>query len=178
MNDASSHPGDPFATLGVEPRFDLDPKSIEAAWMRRLRAAHPDRAGGGEGHSESARSAAALNEARAILRDPLRRGEALLTLRGDAGAGDSSALPPAFLPEMFEWRERAEEAMATGEAEAVAVLAQEAEARRDEVLERLATAFTAPAEVADASSIRLELNVLRYFDRLRDELRQAPRKPA
>ena len=175
MNDASSHSGDPFATLGLEPRFDLDPKSIEAAWMRRLRAAHPDRAGGGEDHSETARSAAALNEARAILRDPLRRGEALLTRRGDAGAGDSSALPPAFLPEMFEWRERAEEAMAEGEATAITALAREAERRRDEVLERLATAFAAPESTAGAAAIRLELNVLRYFDRLRDELRQSPR---
>ncbi len=76
MNDASIRRDDPFEVLGVPPRFDLDPKSIDAAWLRRLRAAHPDRAGGGEEHSEVARSAAALNEARAVLRDPLRRGEA------------------------------------------------------------------------------------------------------
>ena len=176
MNDVSGAPGDPFATLGLEPRFDLDPKSIDAAWLRRLRAAHPDRAGGGEEHSDVARSAAALNEARAILRDPLRRGEALLARRGGRDAGDPAALPPAFLPEMFEWRERLEEAVAGADDEAFAELSSEAEVRRGEVLDRLAEAFASPIDAAAAGSIRLELNVLRYFDRLRDELRQAPRK--
>lgn len=178
MNDASPIRSDPFEALGLERRFDLDAASIDSAWLRRLRLAHPDRAGGGEEHSEIARSAAALNEARSILRDPLRRGEALLALHADANGGDPAALPPDFLPEMFEWRERLEDALAAGEAGAIAELAQEADARRDEVLDRIAAAFAATAEVADARSIRLELNVLRYFDRLRDELRQAPRKPA
>ena len=177
MNDASPIRSDPFALLGLEPRFDLDATSIDAAWMRRVRAAHPDRAGGGEEHSEAARSAAALNEARTILRDPLRRGESLLSRRG-AGPADPSALPQAFLHEMFEWRERLEEALGEGDAEALAELAREAHARRGETLERLATLFAEPKHAEVATAIRLELNVLRYFDRLEDELRQAPRKPA
>ncbi|MGA1401207.1 MAG: hypothetical protein ACO38P_12560, partial [Phycisphaerales bacterium] len=109
MNDSSTGRSDPFEVLGLEPRFELDAAAIDAAWMRRLRAAHPDRAGGGEEHSEVARSAASLNEARSTLREPLARGEALLARRGHA-TGDASALPPSFLPAMLALRERVEEA--------------------------------------------------------------------
>lgn len=172
MNDSSTGRSDPFEVLGLEPRFDLDAPSIDAAWMRALRSAHPDRAGGGGEHSEIARSAAAFSEARSILRSPLRRGEAILARRGDPG-GDPSALPPAFLPEMLELREGLEEAVSGGDAAAIESLSQEAEGRRRETLDRLAALFAGPASASISRSIRLELNVLRYFDRLHEELRQA-----
>ena len=161
MSDASRIRFDPFEALGLEPRFDLEAASIDAAWMRRLRAAHPDRAGGGAEHSEIARSAATLNEARAILRDPLRRG---------------AALPPSFLPEMLELRERLEEAIDAGEEAGLLELAEEIDGRRSSVLTRLATLFAEPRAAPISNATRLELNVLRYLDRVREELRQAPRE--
>jgi DnaJ-domain-containing protein 1 len=174
VSDASRIRFDPFEALGLEPRFDLEAASIDAAWMRRLRAAHPDRAGGGAEHSEIARSAATLNEARAILRDPLRRGEALLARCGDGG-GDPAALPPSFLPEMLELRERLEEAIDAGEEAGLLELAEEIDGRRSSVLTRLATLFAEPRAAPISNATRLELNVLRYLDRVREELRQAPR---
>lgn len=176
MSEIPSASSDPFVSLGLEACFALDEKAVDAAWMRRLRAAHPDRAGG---DAEAARLAAVLNDARARLRDPLRRGEALLARLGESDAASESALPPAFLPEMLELRERLAEAAAASEDEAIAALAAEAEASRREVLARLEAAFAAPApDAAAVRAIRLELNVLRYFDRLREELRHAPRDRA
>ncbi len=177
MNDSSTGRSDPFEVLGLEPRFELDAAAIDAAWMRRLRAAHPDRAGGGEEHSEVARSAASLNEARSTLREPLARGEALLARRGHV-PGDASALPPSFLPEMLELRERVEEAVESGVEATIDEVAQEADRRRRDALARLAALFAEPSAPSTSSSIRLELNVLRYFDRLREELRQVPRRRA
>ncbi len=37
---------DPFATLGIEPRFDLDVRAVEARHRELSRTLHPDRYSG------------------------------------------------------------------------------------------------------------------------------------
>jgi hypothetical protein len=91
---------DAFATLGVPARFDISERELRAAWMRRAAGAHPDASGAVD-------LSAALNEARAICADPIRRAFALLELRG-APAVDLRSMPQDFLIEMMELRERAD----------------------------------------------------------------------
>lgn len=86
---------DPFARLGLPPRFDLDPAELDRAFLAASRAAHPDHHAGGQD------ATAAVNAAYHTLRDPVRRAEFLLG--GTAGGQD-----PALLMEVMDIREQAD----------------------------------------------------------------------
>jgi molecular chaperone HscB len=98
----------PFATLGIAPTYDLDVGAVEKTHRELSRAMHPDRyaASGASERREALARAVEINEAWRIVRDPLRRAEALLSLRGIAvGESDGPALDPEFLMQMLEQRE-------------------------------------------------------------------------
>ena len=106
--------GDYFAVFGLEPRLNLDLPALEKEFHRLSRKLHPDRfARSGENEKQwSLADTALLNDAYRTLKDPLRRTEYLLKLRG-AEIGeeaavegnnrkDSSRAPADLLEEVFE----------------------------------------------------------------------------
>lgn len=165
---------DPFALLGLEPRFDLGVGEIDRAWLARSARAHPDRAGDPVQAAEAVRAAAILNEARQILRDPFRRAEALLDRRTTPAPRREASLPPEFLSEMMERRERLEDAMASSDRGVLdRELADLGEERR-RALDRVAREFSgagALLEGAAETRIRASLHVIRTLDRLLEEWR-------
>lgn len=86
--------------------------------------------------------------------------------------GDERALPPGFLLEIMELRERADEVH--GDQEATLGLVAEASGRRQAALESIAGVFRAargrPMEPVEALEIRTQLNVVRSFDRMLEQL--------
>src|SRR5262245_47105293 len=105
---------DPFDTLGLEPRFDLDPGALQTAWLRRSASVHPDAIGrGGGGGSADAGgppdpesdAAAQLNLARQTLENPESRADALLRRLGGPTREQERSLPPGFLAEIMSIRE-------------------------------------------------------------------------
>lgn len=153
-----------FQILGVEARFDVEPRELRAAWMRRAAAAHPDAAGGVD---DSAR----VNDAMRILCDPIQRAQALLELRG-APEVDVRALPPEFLLEMMALRERADEC--AGDAARIEELRADAVARRDAAVAEIASAFarSGAGRIDDDVSRRIaeEIGVVRSFERMIEQL--------
>src|SRR5271165_3863841 len=99
---------DPFAILGIAPAFDVDLSVIEKTHRELSRTLHPDRylgAGASERRAALAK-AVEVNEAWRIVREPIRRAEALLRLRGvEVGDAVEPAADPEFLTEMMEQRE-------------------------------------------------------------------------
>jgi hypothetical protein len=89
--------GDPFAVLGLTPRFGLSSTELE----RRQRELFAERRG------EGTRALEAVNHAVLLLKDPAQRAELLLRLRGWPlkGADD-----PALLVRIFAEREGIERA--------------------------------------------------------------------
>jgi len=157
---------DPFKLLGLEPRFDLDPAEIDRAFLARAAGAHPDLAG-------SDASMSSLNEARRILADPERRANALLTLLGGPRAEDCRDLPPAFLMEIMELRERIEGLLAGGDESIRASVAREAQMRRDECVRAVSHAFASlddPPAASALRDIRVQLNAWRYIERLIEQI--------
>lgn len=157
-------PADAFATLGVPARFDISERELRAAWMRRAAGAHPDASGAVD-------PSAALNEARAICADPIRRALALLELHG-APPVDLRAMPQEFLIEMMELRERAD--ACAGDPAATAELRGEAVARREAALGEIAS-LLAGAEARSIDETRARrvvgaVNVVRAFDRMIEQL--------
>ncbi|MBP2299468.1 molecular chaperone DnaJ [Azospirillum picis] len=83
-------PLDPFTRLGMERRFDIDPEQLARQHAGFTRAMDPQRftARGPRQQANAKAQAEALNEAYEVLRDPIRRAHALLSLLGGVPAGN------------------------------------------------------------------------------------------
>ena len=158
---------DPFVTLGVERRFDLDLKAVEKRHRELSRALHPDKFAqeGGTERKIALGHAADVNEAWRIVRDPIRRAEALFTLAGVA-VGETNEPKPsqAFLMQMLEEREALEEAKLARSLEQVRGLKDEMERREEAAHRALADGFARGA--ADVT----KLGELRFYRRFLDEV--------
>jgi len=165
---------DPFAILGLEPRWNLSDSAVEQAYLRRIASAHPDLVS----DSGDANLASDINLAKLQLLDPLLRAEALLHRLGGSNHGSSKALPPGFLAEMMALREEVEGAIADDPDGAQrAAWRAHAERRRAAHLARLADLFQ-DASGQSRDAIRTELNAFRYTQRLIEQLDPADRNAA
>lgn len=102
---------DYFAFLGLPQSYDIDLSALSARYRELQKMLHPDKFAH-LSESERRRSVqytAHLNEALATLKSPLKRAQYLLSLNGfDTYTEVSAQLPPAFLFEQMELRERLE----------------------------------------------------------------------
>lgn len=96
-----------FERLGLPGRFAVDADALERNYLARSREVHPDHAG-----DAALEASAALNEAYAVVRDPFRRADYLIAVRGGPSAADLKQSPPEFLEEMLELRMEIEGAKA------------------------------------------------------------------
>jgi molecular chaperone HscB len=158
---------DPFALLGLAPRFDVDPQVLERAYFEKSREVHPDKfamAPASERVAALSRSRA-LNDAYQTLRKPVTRAEHLLE-RAGLTIGANERVDAGLLTEFLELREELGDARASGATDRVAALEQTMKRRRSELLDRLAPLFAA----GDAlDEIKRVLIVLRYVDRYLEE---------
>src|SRR5262245_33922802 len=152
---------DPFATLGAPRRFDLDLTVLEKTHRELSRALHPDKfaqAGASERRA-ALEKAASVNEAWRILRDPIRRAEALFQLEGFAVGETNEPQPsPMFLMEMMEEREALADARAARDLEKVRKLAAGIEAHAKSVEAQISAAFdSVTPEKGESASRKSEL---------------------
>jgi molecular chaperone HscB len=175
---------DPFAQLGAPRRFDLDLAALEKRHRELSRALHPDKfaqAGASERRG-ALEKAAEVNEAWRVVRDPIRRAEALFRLAGiEVGETSEPKPDPGFLMEMLEMREALAEARAKRKLGDVEKLGAEIAARRSKAEARLAAGFAAHgadgADGADCPEVRASLaplvpllGELRFYRRFLDEV--------
>lgn len=167
---------DPFAVLGVERRYDVDLAAVERVHRELSRALHPDRyasAGPSERHAALGR-AVEVNDAWRVLRDPVRRAEALFALGGVAvGEDREPKASPAFLMEVLEEREALAEARARRDAPAIAKLAAQVEARVQSVEALLAETFRGEAKADALMGVLPRLGELRFYRRFLEEVTAA-----
>lgn len=136
---------DPFATLGIPRTFDLDLGAVERIHRDLSRALHPDRfvdAAPSERRTALAK-AIEVNEALRVVRDPIRRAEALLRLDGVAAGAEKGGPEPDqdFLMEMLEQREALLDARQARDLPAVRALASSIETRAAEVERSISEGF-------------------------------------
>ena len=132
---------DPFETLGIAPSFDVDLTSLEKRYRELARVLHPDRhlAGSPAERRLTLGKAVEVNEAWRLVRDPIRRAEALLRrLSVRMEEGKEPQANPEFLMEMMEQREALSEARASGDPAAVERLANAIRQREKDVTARIA----------------------------------------
>jgi len=165
---------DPFATLGLEPRFDLDLRAAEQRHRDLSRALHPDRYTGAPAAERrlALNRAIEVNEAWRVLRDPIRRADALLARAGVETREDAAPKPsPALLMDILESREELSSAAKRRDLGKVAALGEAMRAREQRTLAAVAAGLDGAG--GDAGKIRAVLpwlGELRYYRRFLDEV--------
>lgn len=166
---------DAFAILGLPRTFAIDDQDLEQRYRDLQKKLHPDKfaAKSREERRASLERATSANEAYRVLRDPVRRAEALLRLAGvvlpttDGGANAASrAVDPELLMEMLDAREALDHAKRAGDSARVEALAKGIRAQRDETLAQIGSAIDAGA---GDTAVPLVYK-LRYFARFLDEV--------
>jgi molecular chaperone HscB len=165
---------DPFELLGVEPKFALDLTDLETRHRELSRVLHPDRHVGAPANERRMALSRAIevNQAFQVLRDPVRRAEALLGRRGvTIEEGREKPADPMLLMELLEFGEGISEARRARDREAIDRKFSELKAREKDSLSALGAAFDA----ADAGTDRVvkEIGMLRFTRRLLDEAAHA-----
>lgn len=159
----------PFEVLGAQERFDVDLEILEKTHRELSRALHPDRFAQALPTERRAalEKAANVNEAWRIVRDPIRRAEALFKLAGlPVGETNEPKTSPAFLMEMMEQREELAEARATKDLSKVQKLGRAIEARQVTTLDKLSRGLPGP----DTAKLLPLLGELRFYRRFLDEV--------
>jgi molecular chaperone HscB len=160
---------DPFATLGIRRRYDVDLTAAERTHRELSRALHPDKFVGASPSERRAALARAVevNEAWRVVRDPIRRAEALLKLSGIAvGEDKEPKADPEFLMEMLEQRESLADAKQARDLAAVRRMAQAIDARARAVEAALAEGFAR----GDDAQLVGKVGELRFFRRFLEEV--------
>jgi molecular chaperone HscB len=160
---------DPFATLGLPRAFDVDLAAVEKTHRELSRALHPDRfvSAGASERKAALSKAVEVNEAWRVVRDPIRRAEALLLLAGVAvGEDREPRVDPEFLMEMLEQREALAEAKAARDLARVHALAGAIEARSRQVEKALGDRFSH----GETTALVGKLGELRFYRRFLEEV--------
>jgi len=165
---------DPFDILGIAPSFDVDLAAIERRYRDLSRVLHPDK------HVRSSPAerrmalgkAVEVNEAWRLMRDPIKRAEALFRRRGvEVREGAEPKANPELLMQMMEEREALSEAKARGDRGAVDRLGSTVRARERTLLGRLSEGFDQGSRNgADTAALLPLLGELRYCRRFLDEV--------
>jgi molecular chaperone HscB len=154
---------DKFAILGLPPSFD-EPAGLDDAFRALSRKLHPDRFARAtpQERRHSLEQTTLLNDAYKTVKDPVRRAEHLLQLRGIKG---DPKMSPEFLEQTLEDREKLMEAKASGEP--LDELAAGVRERRDQTLRQVRSLVENGGDLGQAAEL---LARMRYYARYLDEV--------
>ncbi|MEO8797532.1 MAG: Fe-S protein assembly co-chaperone HscB [Polyangiaceae bacterium] len=163
----------PFEVLGIEPRYDIDLKLVEKRHRELSKALHPDKFAqdGASARRESLERATQVNEAWRIVRDPIRRAEALFALAGiKVGETNEPKSDQAFLMDMMEMREALSEARETKDLGKVRALAEDAETREAAAKKAISAAICVGNDTGVLARALPKLGELRFYRRMLEDV--------
>ena len=154
---------DKFALLGLEPSFD-EPPGLDEKFRALSRKLHPDRFARATPRERrySLEQTTLLNDAYKTVKDPVRRAEHLLALRG---IKVEPKMSPEFLEQTLEDREKLLEAKTSGEP--LDPLAAAVREKRDRTLSQVRELVENGGDLAQAAEL---LARMRYYARYLDEV--------
>lgn len=159
---------DHFQRMGVDEDYDVDVNMLDRRYFDLQRQLHPDRFATRTSRERalSQQQATSLNEAYEILKDPLRRADYLVHLRGAEVLPEGCDMinDPVVLMEAMELRERLADADGLDEVEAISL---ETHRDMDDCVEELKGAF---ADDDLKTACRLTTR-LKYLTKLSNEVR-------
>jgi molecular chaperone HscB len=170
---------DPFEILGIAPAFDVDMVALEKRHRDLSRVLHPDKhvTSSPAERRMSLSRAVEVNEAFRLVRDPIRRAEALLQRRGvEVKEGAEPKADPEFLLEMMELREALSAAKAGRDRASIERLSVLVRGKQQKALAKLGAGFAQTSEPGSSSGngtlkeLVPILGELRYYRRFLDEV--------
>jgi molecular chaperone HscB len=164
---ALTSPSSHFELFGLPPVFSLDLEALEKAYRDIQSRVHPDRfahAGDAERRA-SLQWTTRVNEAFQTLKNPVSRARHLLELQGvDVAFETNTAMPPEFLMQQMELRERLEEAKDSASLDA---LRKELSGDRGNLEKEIAQTIDAEKDYKGAAD---EVRKLQFLHRLDEEI--------
>jgi molecular chaperone HscB len=154
-----------FELFHLPLRFTIDLDALGAAYREVQNQVHPDKFA----HKPDAERRVAMqwatraNEAYQTLKNPLRRAAYLCELNGvDLQTESNTAMPPAFLMQQMEWREKLDDARAARDLGELEQLDGELRVERKRELDRIGALLDAGDYHAAAKGIRQLMFVERF----------------
>jgi molecular chaperone HscB len=162
-----------FELFGLPVTFDVDVDDLAARYREVQRSVHPDRFASASDQDRrlSLQMTALINEAFQTLKDPVRRGRYLLSLRGvDLGDETDTAMDPAFLMEQMELREQLDDVrQADNPHKRLAELANRIELRLQDGIEHFRRALKEATPDADKQA-RNAVREMQFLEKMRREV--------
>jgi len=160
---------DHYQRLGVEMTFDVDVPALDRVYFDLQRQLHPDRFAtkAAKERALSQQQATALNDAYETLKDPLKRADYLVHLKGVnvLPEGCNLVQDQSILIEAMEMRERLASANSMAD---VGALSRETKAEIDDVVAGLSLAFKGD-DIEGACQLTTRL---KYLHKMMGEVRQ------
>ncbi len=164
---------DYFSLFGLEPGFRVDNVRLTENFRRLQQAVHPDRFASASAQQQrlALTRTAEINDAYAVLRDPLKRAQYLLsTLRGLATDNQSTVSDPEFLMEQMDLREKLSDLDEQADAKSLSRFSEEIATRLQDKEDQLADAFADPEDrLTDIQKLILHLQ---FLQKLQFEIEQ------
>ncbi len=162
-----------FELFGLPVTFDIDTDELAVRYRELQRRVHPDKFANASDQERrlSMQLATMVNEAFQTLKDPVRRGRYLLSLRGiDLGDETDTTMDPAFLLEQMELREELEEVrQADNPHKQLAELANRIEQRLQDKIGQFRRAF-ADATPDGTGKARNAVREMQFLEKMRREI--------
>lgn len=157
-----------FELFGLPQKYEVDPRELEEKYITISRNIHPDKyaVAGPEMQAFALRASAAVNNAYAVLRDPIHRAEYLLESAGGPSATLNKQVPPDMLGEIMMLREGIEEAKAGGDQQSLDAIRRQIEVRRSATQTRITELCRDLAGSSDETktTLRIQLNAIKYLN--------------
>lgn len=161
---------DPFAIFGIERRFSIDEHALRQAFFKASAKQHPDRFVDPIEQADAVEAMSKLTDSYRVLSDPELRARTLLALSGLELPEDKDRLPPDLLMEVLEVREEMEDAVSSNNVAELDRLRAWANNQREMYLNKLGKLLDDELDAGKASQVRLELNALRYMQRMLEQM--------
>lgn len=161
---------DPFALFGLDRRFSIDEQALRQQFLHESARMHPDRFPDPLDQADAVDQMSRLTDAYRVLCDPEARARALLSLSGVEDESGKDKLPPDLLMHVMEVREEMEAAIESDDRAELDRLRKWATEQRSQHFEQLAAILDRDLDQALAAKARLELNALRYMQRMLEQM--------
>ncbi len=167
-----------FELLGLALGFEIDSALLQKNFIAKCAQLHPDRFVDPLDQADAAMEMALVTGAHEQLVDAESRANVLLLILGGSSKEADKSLPGDLLMDMMEVREAQERAAQTADQAELNRLHQWAQQQRAEAINRVKALFNkvemgpvrAAGDTEVFKAIRLELNALRYYARMLEQL--------
>ncbi|MGX9461577.1 co-chaperone HscB [Shewanella sp. A14] len=162
-----------FDLFNVVPAFDIDTALLAERYRELQRAVHPDKFANDTEQQKllSVQRTAQVNDGYQTLKNPLRRAEHILSLRGIELSHETTTLKDgAFLMQQMEWREALEDIQHNSDPQSLIDELYDSFAEFESTLTKKLTSLLASEDKADALLAADQIRKLKFMAKLQDEL--------